>query len=139
MVGLDDLDVFLGLSHLVDYIIFNFSPVRGPVIVQQTVLLWSIKLRIGKILIQLFKKPVISFLLIQPERVKRRHISKMFPVLIQNDILSIKIQILKHRSPILDSCITALNICRANHCFVVSYNELLVMSSPNILIHVLLD
>lgn len=139
MVWLDDLDVFLGVSHLIDNIVFNLSPVGGPIIVQKTVLIRSIKLRIGEILIQLFKEPVVSFFLIQPKRVKRRQISKMFPVLIQNDIFSVKIQILKHRRPVLDPCITALNVRRANHCLVVSDNELFVMSSPNILIHVLFD
>ncbi len=139
MVRLDDLDVLLGVSHLLDDIILNLPPVCGPVIMQKTVLFGSIKLRIRKILIQLLKQTVISFLLIQPKRIKRGQISKMFPVLVKNDILSVKVKILKHRRAILDTCITALNVGGSYHRLVVGYNELLVMSSPYVLVHVLFN
>ena len=96
MVRLDDPDLFLRVSYLVDDIIFDIPLVFTQVIMQQLILFRLIKLRIGKFLIQLFQQKVVALLLIKSKRIKRRNISKVFPVLVEDDILCVKVQILEH-------------------------------------------
>ncbi len=55
MVRLDDLDLLLGVSHLVDDVVLDFSSVCCKVIVQELVLLRSVEFGVRKILVQLLQ------------------------------------------------------------------------------------
>lgn len=94
MVRLDDANLFIGVAHLIQHVVLYLSSVSRQVIVQQTILFRLVKLRVGELLIQLLQQLIIGFFLIQPKRVKCSHVCEMLPVLIQNDIFSIVINIL---------------------------------------------
>lgn len=63
----------------------------------------------------------------------------MFPILIQNYVLAVQVEVSEGRDPILDASIMAFNVGGTDDSSVVGNNQLFVMPPPYILGHVLGD
>jgi len=139
VVGLDDADGLLGVTYLVDDVVLDLSPVGCEVVVQQAVLRRRVELRVWELCVQLLQQFRVGFLLVQPEGVETGHVGEVLPVLVEDDVLCVVVQVLEHRCAVLDAPVAALEVRRPDHRLVVGHYQFLMVPSPHVPVHVPLE